>query len=54
MSEDLDEDATWKVLLSAAVVIIGAPSLPVTGGVSGTVLLGMLAAIWGVNWGGEE
>lgn len=40
-----------KILLTIVVVIVGAPSLPITGGVSGVVLLGLIAAIWGIDWG---
>jgi hypothetical protein len=49
-----DEDAGLKTILSIAWVIIGAPSLPISGGTSATVILGGIAAIWGINWGGGE
>lgn len=42
-----------KWLLTAGVVVVGAPSLPFTAGVSGIVLLGAILAIWGVDWGGS-
>lgn len=38
-----------KIGLSLIVIVIGVPSLPFTGGVSGIVLLGILLAIWGVD-----
>lgn len=39
-----------KVVLSLAVIVVGAPSLPITGGASAVVVLGALFAIWGVEW----
>lgn len=49
-----DEDAGLKAVLSAVWIIVGAPSLPLSGGTSATVILGGLAAIWGLDWGGGE
>lgn len=47
-----DSDAI-KLGLSALVVVIGSPSLPLTGGTSATVILGLLAGIWGIDWDGN-
>lgn len=48
-----DETSEWvKIGLSLLVVVIGVPSLPLTGGVSATVIIGVLTAIWGVDWTG--
>ena len=49
-----DETESWiKLLLTGAVIVIGSPSLPLTGGASATVIIGVIMAIWGIDWSGN-
>jgi hypothetical protein len=43
-----------KSILSIILLVVGAPSLPISGGTSATVIIGGLFAIWGINWSGGE
>lgn len=47
-------DFLTKAVLSIVVVVIGAPSLPLTSGTSAPVILGILTGIWGIDWTGGE
>lgn len=45
MSDDIG-----KWILSALVLVVAAPALPLTGGTSAAVAIGALFAIWGIDW----
>lgn len=47
MSEKSD---TIKLFLTALVVVIGSPTLPLSGGTSAVVILSLIAGIWGIDW----
>lgn len=42
-----------KAILTVLVVVVGAPSLPLTAGTSGAIIIGAVFAIWGVDWSGS-
>jgi ABC-type Co2+ transport system permease subunit len=47
------ESDAFKLLLTAIVIVVGSPSLPLTGGTSAPVILGLIAGIWGIDWDGS-